>query len=199
MRAGSCRLRRISRWRRRSPGGDPGPGVAAVAFGPGAARGDRPGPLGDLLQRLVSAHLRAGGQGHAEGAGHPEHVADAAFLAHLPQPGVLAVDLIGGRPGHLDPGVQRLCQHLRAELRLGRGLQVIGDAHHVAGRRVGQVLFGYPQPGAGQGVPARGGVGGVHEVDRVGDPAGAADVLRLDPGGSFALLDLPALIEDQHR
>jgi hypothetical protein len=76
---------------------------------------------------------------------------------------------------------------------------VIGDAHHVAGRRVGQVLFGYPQAGADQGVPARGGVGGVHEVDRVGDPAGAADVLRLDAGGSFALLDLPAFIEDQHR
>ena len=48
------------------PGGDQGPGVAAVAVGPGAARGDRPGPLGNLLQRLISAHVRAGGQGHAE-------------------------------------------------------------------------------------------------------------------------------------
>ncbi len=74
-----------------------------------------------------------------------------------------------------------------------------GDAHHVPGGGVGQVLFGNPQAGAGQGVPPRGGVGGVHEVDRVGDPPGAAGVLRLHPGGALTLLDLAAFIQDQHR
>ena len=48
-------------------------------------------------------------------------------------------------------------------------------------------------------MPARGGVGGVHEVDRVGDPPGAPDVLRLHPGGALTLLDLAAFIQDQHR
>jgi hypothetical protein len=158
-----------------------------------------PAPHEVIVQGLVRACPRAGGQGHAERAGHPEHVADAAFLAQFPQPGVLAVGLVGGRPRDLDPGVQRLGEHLRAELRLGRGLQVIRDAHHAADLRVGQLLLGNPQPGAGQGVPPRGGVGGVHEVDRVGHPAGAADILRLHPGGAVALLDLAALIEDQHR
>ncbi len=131
--------------------------------------------------------------------GTPEDVAGAAFLAQFPQPGVLAVDLVGGQPRDLDAGAGHLGQQLRAELRLGRGLQVIRDAHLVADPGVGQLLFGNPQPGAGQGVTAGGGVGGVHEVDRVGDPAGAADVLRFDPGGAIAVLDLAALVQDQHR
>ena len=42
----------------------------------------------------------------------------------------------------------------------------------------------YIRAGADQGVPARGGVGGVHEVDRVGHPAGAGGILRLHPGSA---------------
>jgi len=102
----------------------------------------------------------------------------------------------------LDPApheVIHLGQHLGAERRLGRGLQVFGDAHHGAGVWVGQVLLGNPQAGGDQGVASRGGVGGVHEVDRVGDPAGAADILGCHPGGATALLDLAAFIQHQHR
>jgi hypothetical protein len=39
------------------------------------------------------------------------------------------------------------------------------------------------QAGGDQGVPPCGGQGGVHDVDRIGHPARAADVLALHPGG----------------
>jgi len=48
-------------------------------------------------------------------------------------------------------------------------------------------------------VPATAGVGAVDEVDRVGDLAGAADVLGLDAGGVLALFLLPGLVEDRDR
>jgi hypothetical protein len=48
-------------------------------------------------------------------------------------------------------------------------------------------------------VPGRGGVAGVDNVDAVGDPSGAAQVLALHARSVLARLLLPRLIEHQHR
>lgn len=42
-------------------------------------------------------------------------------------------------------------------------------------------------------------MGGVDDVDAVGDSPGAAQVLALDPGGVAAGLLLPGFIDHQHR
>lgn len=59
-------------------------------------------------------------------------------------------------------------------------------------------LAGQVRSGTYQGMPTAGGQSGVHDVDRVGDPAGAADVLAFDPRGRFALFLLPGLVQYHH-
>ena len=49
------------------------------------------------------------------------------------------------------------------------------------------------------GVPGWGGVAGVNNVDAVGDPPGAPQVLAFHPGGVLTGLLLPRLVDHQHR
>jgi hypothetical protein len=58
---------------------------------------------------------------------------------------------------------------------------------------IGQVFGSHVEPGPDQCVSQRCAVGGVDEVDRVGDLACAADVLALNPGGTGAGLLVAAL------
>jgi hypothetical protein len=108
------------------------------------------------------------------------------------------VDGVGGAPWHLHVGGDALGEQFKPQLGFGLELQRGGDAHLRADLFVGQVLGRYVEPGVDQRVPARRAVGGVDEVDRVGDLAGAADVLALDSRGMGAGLLVAALIQHQY-
>jgi site-specific DNA recombinase len=176
---------------------DERPVVEAVTLGALAARDLLPGPRRNPGGQLVGAVGVAAGD-HAVVAGHHQHVADRAGFQLGPQPGIGAVDLVGGHPCCRDAGIQRAGQHPGGQLRLGGKPDLVGDAGclqalGVTGPRPGQVQLPVDQP-----VP---GIGGVDEVDGdlgVFDPAGGAGVLALHPNGGGAALEVAGLVDDQH-
>jgi hypothetical protein len=178
--------------------GQPRPGVAALAFGARPAGGDLPGSAGQQLERGVDAQLGARVEGDLQRARHAEHVADAVALAVFAQVAVAAVDRVACAPRHVGVRGHELGEQVQAQCGLGFERQVGGDAHADAGLPVGQLFGWYVQPGADQGVPGRGAVGGVDEVHRVGDLAGTANILAFHPSGPLTGLLGAALVEHQH-
>src|SRR5262249_15399241 len=79
-----------------SGGGQQGPGVPALALGTGPRGADLPaaGAGQQAGSRIRAGERDPGRQGEAEAGGDPQHVALAAALEELPQPGAAAVDLI---------------------------------------------------------------------------------------------------------
>ena len=77
------------------------------------------------------------GGGEAEVEPDREDVADAALLEHAPQFAAASVDLVAGRPGRAQPGVQRASGLVAGDLALGReGVPSVepGRAHARRGR-----------------------------------------------------------------
>lgn len=91
--------------------GDPGPGIPAWAVRAGAGRADLPGP-----PREVGGHLR-GGAGGGRSHRQPAVAGDGQAAG---QPGIGAVDLIGGDPAGRDAGVQGTFDQRGRQRRLGR-------------------------------------------------------------------------------
>jgi len=132
-------------------------------------------------------------------AGHRQHIPDAAGLQLGPQPGVGAVDLIAGHPCGRHPGVQRPRQHLPGQGRLGRKPDLGGDACRLAAVGVIDPAPGDIQLPVDHAVPS---LAGVHQVDRdlgIFDAAGGTGVLTLHPHRGGALLQVPGLVDHQHR
>src|SRR5512132_623497 len=116
-----------------------------------------------------------------------------------PVPRVGAVDLVAGHPGGRDAGVQRTGEHLGGQGRLGRKPDLVGDADGLAVLRIVGPGPRQVEAAVYQDVP---GAGGIHLVDRdldVLNPARGAGVLALHPNGGGALLEVPGLVDDQHR
>ena len=132
-------------------------------------------------------------------AGHRQHIADASALKLGPQPWVGTVDLVPGDPGGRDTSVQRAGEHLSGQVRLGGKADLLGDASCPAAVGILDPAVGQVQLTVDHGVP---GIAGVQQVDGdlgVLDPAGGAGVLALDPHRLEALLEIPGLVDDQHR
>jgi hypothetical protein len=182
----------------RGGGGDPRPGVPALAFGAAARGADLLAPR--VLQRrldcLRAGQLRARGQGEREVRRHAQHVRLAVVLEELAQLRAAAVDLIAA--GEIEAGAVGVCAgaDVDGQLPLGAEPQIQRQAHDQGLRRVGDVLGGDPLAGADQRVPSLfPDVGQVDGVDAVGHPARAPQVLPLDPGGGLAGLFLPGLVD----
>ncbi len=180
-------------------GGDPRPRVETLSLGPWPGRGAGPGLGAHQLQRLVGAGRALGVQGDGERARHTQDVPDATVLAERAQGLVAAVHLVPGQPWRQDAGGVQVGEDVHRELRFGLELHAVGHPGAVAACGVGGPLLRQVQPGADLSVTTGAGVGAVHDVDGVGDLPGAADVLSLDPGGVFALLLLPGLVQHRHR
>jgi len=118
----------------------------------------------------------------------------------LAQGGIGAVDLIARGPCRRGPGGHGPVNHRPGQCGLGRELALV--VRH-AGRRAPVAVLG---PGLGQidlAVDERvSGCGGVGEIDgdlAVLDPACGSGVLTLYPNRRGALLDVPGLVDHQHR
>src|SRR5207245_9294500 len=80
----------------RGGGGQPGPGVPALALGAAAGRADLPAAPGGQQRGggLLAGQPDAAGRGEIEVRRNPQHVGLAAGFQELAQPGAAAVDLI---------------------------------------------------------------------------------------------------------
>jgi hypothetical protein len=87
---------------------------------------------------------------------------------------------------------------IAGQQRLGPKPRVGTDAQRRATVIVGELVGGDVQASTDQGMPARGGVGAVHDVHSVGDLAGAAQVLPLHTRGGVAGLLLSGLVQRRH-
>src|SRR5262249_39037022 len=81
----------------------------------------------------------------------------------------------------------------------GLELQVLRDARSGTPAAVIGPVPGHIQPGADYGVPGWGSVAGVDNVDAVGDPPGAPQILAFHPGRVLTGLLLPPLLDPQPR
>lgn len=167
-----------------------------MALGPGGEL--LPGPPGQPLDQVVGADFaRAGGDLVVAGDG--EDVAELPLLQRGAQVRVGAVDLVAGHPGGADSGVQGAADHAGGECGFRGEADAIG---YPGGPAAGRVLG----PGArdiqfpvDSRVSARGGVDEVDRDLRVFDPPGRAGVLPLHADRRGALLQVPGLVDDQHR
>src|SRR5690606_4663312 len=116
--------------------------------------------------------------------GDPQHITGADLLQPGAQFRVGAVDLVAGHPGREPSFGVQVGQDLAAQLGFGREHHLLGNPVAFAPVGVGGLLAGQIRAGADQCVSGRGSETAVHDVDGVGDPAGAADVLAFDPDGS---------------
>jgi len=132
-------------------------------------------------------------------AGHREHIADPSGLQLGSQGRVGAIDLIASHPGGRHTSVQRPTDHGLGQGRLGGKPDPLGDAGRPAAAGVSDPASGHIQLPVNHGVPS---IAGIHQVDGdlgVLDPAGGAGVLALHPNGGGALLEIPGLVDHQHR
>jgi hypothetical protein len=147
------------------------------------ARAAVPARRVDQAKRLVGAHLHLSGDGELEVAPDGEDIADAAGLEDLARLAAAPADLVAGRPGRLQPGVQDVPSLLPGDLALGReGVPGVepGSAHALG---IGDPLALHVQFPVGRCVSVRSGVAGVDRDDRVLDPARGAGVLPAGPCG----------------
>ncbi len=173
------------------------PGVVARSFGSlgrgvGLSRGGAHG-RGQVAHRDAAG---AGGDLPGRGDLHdvPEPVA-----ANLPaQSRVAAIDLVAGDPL---PGTlaARARSIIARELRLGRELDVIGDAGTRAPVGSSHQDVGRYRARSTSACPGRGGVGRVDRDLRVLDPARGTDLLAVHPDRRGALLQVPGLVDHEHR
>ena len=174
----------------RGRGGDPGPGVPAIALRslPGGA--DLPAPLAlqQLLHRVLAGHPGSRGDREGKRRRDPQDVGLRTVLQELPQLRAAAVDLVpAGEVERQAVGVGVL-QDIDGQLSLRPEPQVQGQAGNQRLHRVGDVLSRDPLPGSDQRVPGPfPHVGQVHRVDPVRYPPGAAHVLAFHPGRDAAL------------
>jgi hypothetical protein len=75
----------------------------------------------------------------------------------------------------------QLGQDLYGQRRLGGEADLLGDLDGLAPVRIVGPFGGQVQPGSHGGMPSPAGVGGVDDVDRVGDLPGAAHILAFAP------------------
>jgi hypothetical protein len=90
-------------------------------------------------------------------------------------------------------------QHHPGQLGLGRKGALVGDAGGVAARGIVDPALGQVQLAVDDPVPGRGGVGQVDGDLGVVDLAGGAAVLATHPHRVGALLEIPGLVDHQHR
>ncbi len=177
---------------------DPGPGVPALAFAAGAGGADLPRP-----RRYRSGEdLDAGGSGVDRDApvrGDLHHVSQSQRAEGAPQLGVGAVHLIAGDPPRRGTPADGARDHLASQRGLGRERDFGRDLRARATLRVAGPPGGQVQRPVDERVPGRGGVRQIHRDLRVLDPAGGAGVLPLHPDRRGALLQVPGLIDHQHR
>ena len=119
-------------------------------------------------------------------------------FAELAQGLVASVDLVAGGPRWQQPGGVQVGQDVHRQCRFRLEHHTVGHRGFRPPARVFGPLPGQIRSRSGQGVPTVRGEGGVHDVDSIGDPACAADILALDPAGGLALLLLPGLVEYHH-
>lgn len=110
-----------------------------------------------------------------------------------------AVDLVPGDPPGRDSGGQRVRNHLRGQVRLGREPGLVRDAGLVAAVRIAGPGLGQVEAPIDERVPAPGGVGEEYRDLAVLDPPGGAGVLPLNPDRGGARLQVAGLVHDQHR
>jgi len=178
-------------------GGDPGPGVPALALGALAGGADLPAPLvfHQALDRVRAGHPGSQGEGDHEAGRDPQHVGLPAGLEKLPQPRAPAIDLVPAGEVELQAIGVAVRADIHGQLPLGAELKIQRQAHDQRRHRILDVLAGNPLPRADQRVPRllphqR----HVHRVDPVRHPACAAHVLAFHPGSRAAGLFLAGLI-----
>ena len=178
-------------------GGEPRPGVPALALGARPGGADLPAaPARQQGGGLRAGQLDAAGQHEAEVRRHPQHVGLVVVFEVLAQLGAVAVDLVAADEVQPDAVGDGLGEDVDGQLPLGAEGQVQRQAHDRRCHRVVDVRGRDPLPGADQRVPgAFPHVRQVHGVDPVGHLARAAQVLPLHPGGAAARLVLPGLVD----
>jgi hypothetical protein len=132
-------------------------------------------------------------------AGDCEDVGDVPFLQPGAQRPVVPVDLIAGHPAERHACGNGPLDHPPGELRLGRERRVLRDPGRRAALRVTGPGLRQVQLPVDEGVPGRGRVPEVDRDLRVLDPARRAGVLPLHARRGGALLQVPGLVDDQHR
>jgi hypothetical protein len=105
--------------------------------------------------------------------GTGEHGAHIVLFAEATQCAVAAVHLVAGRPGWQQAGGVQVGEDVHGQLRFGLEHQGFGYRGPRPAVRVVDPLAGQVRSGTGQGVPAAGSEGGVHDVVRVGHPTRA--------------------------
>ena len=189
----------MSRWWRGRGGGEPGPGIPALALGAAAGGADLPAPL-VLQQRrdgLRAGQLRARGQGEGEVRRHPQHVRLAVRPRRTRAAGCSCrTPRRRRRSRSRMPSAYASVQMSMASCPLVRNSRSSGSPMTRDLHRVLDVLAGNPLPGADQRVPGPlPHVGQVHGVDPVGHPARAPQVLAFDSRRGLAGLFLPGLVD----
>ena len=128
----------------RRGGGDPRPGVPALALGalPGGA--DLPAPLvlDQPPDRLRAGQLGPRGQGEHEGRRDPQHVGLAVGLEELPQLGAAAVDLVPADEVERQAVGVGVRADVDGQLPLGAELQVQRQPHDQGPDRILDLLGG---------------------------------------------------------
>ncbi len=178
----------------RRRGGQPGPGIPALALGSAAGGADLPAPLVPQQRpdRFRAGQLRPCRQGEHEVRRHPQHVRLAVLLEELAQLRAVPVDLVPAGEVEADAVGVRAGADVDGQLSLGAESQIERQAHQQGLHRVLEVLAGDPLPGADQRVPGLvPHVGQVDGVDPVGHPARAPQVLALDSRSGLAGLSCP--------
>ena len=128
-----------------------------------------------------------------------QHRGQPADLQPAAQRRVAAVDLIGGHPAGRHPSLQRPLEHPAGQLGLGGEADLVGDADGPAARGIVDPALGQVQLPVDHAVPSVGGIGQVDGDLGVVDLAGGAGVLALHPDRAGALLEIPSLVDHQHR
>ncbi len=133
------------------------------------------------------------------GAGDREDVADLAAFQGGAKVRIVAVDLVGRHPARCGSRVQCPSDHPCGENRLGREREVLWDTSGPAAVRVLSPRACYVQGPVDRGVPAGSGIDHVDGDLGVLDAASSARVLALDTDGRDALLQVPGLVDHEHR
>jgi hypothetical protein len=110
----------------RGGGGDPRPGIPALALGAGPGGADLPaaGVFEQAGDRLLAGGRDPGRQGEAEGGGNSQHISLGVVFEELPQLGAGAVDLVPADEVQPDSVAERLSADVDGQFPFGAELQV---------------------------------------------------------------------------
>ena len=183
-------------------GGQPRPGIPALALGAGPGGADLPaaGAVQQPGHRLRAGHGDLGCDRELEGGGNPQHIPLAVVFQELAQFGAASVDLIAADEVEGGTVGERLGEDTDGQLPLGAEHQAGRQAHDHRFHRVGDVFGRDPLPGADQRVPGPlPHIRHVHRGDPVGHLAHTPQVVPFDTCRRTALLDLASLIDRPDR